>query len=92
MSKSHQTQSQKTLRQKRNEQAFLFDPQLTQCFGAVEREAWEETISFLGGNVADAANECGLKNIPRGAKVLWGRSAGEALEIYRRWQKQKRKQ
>lgn len=93
MSKSHQTQSQsqKTLRQKRNEQAFLFDPQLTRCLGAVERDAWEEAISFSGGNVANAADECGLKDIPKGAKVLWGRSAEEALGIYRRWQKQNKK-
>lgn len=93
MSWSHQRKSQRqqVLRERRNERAFLFDPQLTRCLGTAEREPWEEAISFSGGNVAEAAEECGLKDIPKNAKVLWGRSAEEALGTYRRWQKQKKK-
>lgn len=79
------------MRLKRNEKTFLFNPQLTQCLGIVGREIWEEAISVCGGNVAEAAGECGLENIPQGAKALWGRSTEEALGTYRRWQNQRKK-
>ncbi|OGP10345.1 MAG: hypothetical protein A2048_00845 [Deltaproteobacteria bacterium GWA2_45_12] len=89
--KQNKSERQRLLRQRRNERPFLFDPQFTRCLGAAEREIWEEAISFSGGDVTEAAEECGLKDIPRGTKVLWGRSAEEALGTYRRWQKQNSK-
>lgn len=83
--------SQKAIRQRRNERAFLFDKNLARCLGDVDRDDWEFAISISGGNVAEAARECGIPDIPRGAKALWGRSAEESLGIYRRWQKKQRK-
>jgi hypothetical protein len=82
---------QKRLRQRRNERAFIFDKDLERCLGAADREDWELAISLFGGNVADAATDCGLEGIPKNAKVLWGKSAEEALSTYRRWQRKKRR-
>lgn len=78
---------QKRLRRQRHERAFIFDPHVTRCLGEADREQWEFAISICGGNVAQAAKECGLEGIPNGAKALWGRSAEEALSTYRRWRK-----
>jgi hypothetical protein len=46
---------QKQLRKGRAEKAFLFDKDLSRCFGEVDREDWELSISANGGSVADAA-------------------------------------
>ena len=89
--KSKRFQVQKAIRQRRNERSFLFDKELTRCLGDIDREDWEFAISISGGDVVAAGLECGISNLPRGAKALWGRSAEEALGTYRRWQKKKRK-
>ena len=59
--------------------------------GAVERVPWEVALADNRGNVADAAMACGLADIPKGTKALWGRSAAEAWATYRRWQTQRRR-
>ncbi len=82
---------QKDLRRRRGERAFLFDKDLSRCLGDVDRDDWEFAIAISGGDVALAAQERALTGIPGGAKVFWGRSAEEALETYRRWQKKRRK-
>ena len=81
---------QQELRRRRGERAFIFDRDVSRCLGEADREEWEVAISECGGDVAAAASECGLGEIPRGAKALWGRSAEEALTIYRRWQGSRR--
>jgi hypothetical protein len=83
--------SQRDLRQRRGERAFVFDPDISRCLGEVDRDHWEFAIAMSGGDVASAARECGLTDVPRGSKALWGRSRDEALGIYRRWQKRRRK-
>jgi hypothetical protein len=82
---------QRELRRRRGERAFLFDKALGRCLGEVGRDEWEFAISITGGDVAAAARACGLADIPGSAKALWGRSAEEALGIYRRWLKRRRK-
>ena len=89
--KKDRSRAQKAIRRRRNERAFLFDNKLTRCIGEIDREDWEFAISISGGDVATAGQECGISNLPRSAKALWGPSAEEALETYRRWQKKKRK-
>ena len=88
--KQNRSREQKTLRRRRNERAFLFDKEFKRCLGDVDRAEWEFAISISGGNVAEAGLACGISDLPRGAKALWGRSAEEALGIYRRWQKKER--
>lgn len=80
---------QRELRRLRNENAFLFDEALTQCFGQVAREQWEEVISACGGRIWEAAAKCDFPGLPQSAKCLWGGSAEEAKSLYRTWQKQK---
>jgi len=80
---------QRELRKLRNENAFLFDEALTQCFGQVPREQWEEVISACGGRIWEAAAKCGFPDLPQTAKCLWGRSAEEAKSLYRAWLEQK---
>jgi hypothetical protein len=82
---------QQELRRRRDERAFLFDVNLSRCVAEVDREDWERAIRTSGGGVSAAAAECGLPDVPPGAKILWGRSAEEAVAIYRRWQKQRSK-
>ncbi|MEE9279897.1 MAG: hypothetical protein V3V67_06955 [Myxococcota bacterium] len=82
------SREQRDLRRRRGERAFLFDKDLTRCFGDVNRDDWEFAISSCGGDVAAAAQECGIADPPPGAKALWGRSATEAIGTYRQWQKQ----
>jgi hypothetical protein len=84
-------EAQRRVREQRAERAFLFDKDLARCLGEADRERWETAISFHGGDVAAAAKDCGLGDLPRSARVLWGRSAEEALGIYRRWQKKRGK-
>jgi len=83
------SRQQRDLRERRDEKAFVFDKDVTRCLGEFERDDWELAISARGGDVPGAAAECGAAGIPRGAKALWGRSAQEAAETYRRWQKRK---
>ena len=87
--KQNRSREQKELRRRRNERAFLFDKDLTHCLGDVDRDDWEFAISMSGGDVTAAGLECGISDLPRGAKALWGKSAEEALGTYRRWQKKK---
>lgn len=87
--KQDRSRAQRQLRQRRGERAFVFDKELSRCFGKVEREQWEIALSICRGDVVCAARELGLDDVPRGAKALWGRSAQEALGIYRRWRKQR---
>lgn len=80
---------QKILRVQQNEKAFIFDQNFQNCLAEVARERWEAAISFADGNVVDAAIDCGLSGIPKGAKALWGKSAQGALDVYRRWNNKK---
>lgn len=82
---------QRRLRRQHGERAFIFDQDVSRCLGEVEREDWEIAISECGGDVAAAADSCGLEGVPRSAKALWGRSAEDAAGTYRRWQKRRRK-
>jgi len=82
---------QKKHRKARDEHAFIFTSDLHECLARVEREDWEEAISFSGGNPADAADMLGIRGIPRNAKALWGKSEEEAKGTYRGWQKRKAK-
>jgi hypothetical protein len=72
----------------RSERAFLFDSELN-LVAEFEREDWEWALSSCGGDSARAARQCGLTNVPAGAKTLWGRSADEARSTYRRWQRRR---
>ena len=78
------------LREKRGERAYLFDKDLARCIGEIKREDCEFAIRANGGNVAQAAEQCGIQQVPSSAKVLWGVSAQSALEIYRRRQKRRK--
>jgi hypothetical protein len=89
--KRNRSRDQRKLRRRRDERAFLFDKDLSLCLGDIDRDEWESAISICGGDVAAAALECGISDLPRGAKAIWGRSAEEALAIYRRWQKKRGK-
>lgn len=80
---------QRELRRRRGERAFLFDKSLSRCLAEFERGQWERALSSCGGDTAHAARQCGLSGAPAGMKALWGRSAGEALGTYRRWQKRR---
>ena len=89
--KQNRSREQKALRRRRNERAFLFDKDLVRCLGDVDRDEWELAISLSGGDVAAAGRACGISDLPRGAKALWGRATEEALRTDRRWQKKRRK-
>jgi hypothetical protein len=75
---------QRELRQRRGERAFLLDKDLSRCLGELDRDDWERALSSCGGDVVRAARECSLEGVPPGAKALWGRSAEEACDTYRR--------
>lgn len=85
------SQQQKQLRQRRGERAFIFDKDVNRCLADADREDWEDAISMAGGTVSEAATYCGIKGVPKSAKVLWGKSAEEALSIYRHWQRRKKR-
>ena len=74
------------LRAGNGERAFLFAPDSEEVIADVDRPRWERAIAQAGGAVAVAAAACGIEGVPRGAKVLWGRSASEAMNTFRRWQ------
>jgi hypothetical protein len=80
---------QRELREGRAERAFLFDKDMSHCLGEVDRAKWEWALSSCCGDVVRAAHECGLDAVPPGTKALWGRSAEEARDTYRRWQKRR---
>jgi hypothetical protein len=80
---------QRQLRRRRGERAFLFDTSVSHCVAEFEREEWESALSSCGGDAVRAARECGLVGVAPGTKALWGRSAEEALDTYRRWQKRR---
>ena len=80
---------QRALRRRRGERPFIFDRDVSRCLGEADREEWEIAITECGGDVAAAADWCGLEGVPRNAKALWGRSAEDAVGTYRRWQKQR---
>ena len=84
--KRTQAQDQRRKRRQRNERAFLFTAE-GHLLGEVERVQWEVALADYGGNVAEAATACGLADMPKGAKALWGRSAETAWGTYRHWQK-----
>jgi hypothetical protein len=85
----HRSAEQRELRERRDERAFLFDKDLSRCLGEVDRAKWEWALSSCGGDVVRAAHQCGLDGVLPGAKALWGRSAEEARDTYRRWQERR---
>ena len=85
------SRKQKRMRRARNEHAFIFTEDLSQCLAKVERKDWEDAISFAGGNPADAAEMLGIEEVPRNAKALWGGSEAEAKAIYVNWQRRRSK-
>ena len=89
--RQYRNRYQKELRERRDEQAFLFDNDVSRCLAEVDRDQWELAIANQGGDLVAAAKECGIVGLPRGAKALWGRSADEARGTYRRWLKKRRR-
>jgi hypothetical protein len=59
--------------------------------GEVERAQWEVALADGGGHVIDAATACGLPDLPKGTKALWGRSAEAAWSTDRRWQQHRQR-
>jgi hypothetical protein len=88
--KQKKAQDQRRQRRQKHERAFLFTAE-GHLLGEVERVSWEVALMDCGGNVTDAAMACGLTDIPKGAKALWGRSAAAAWSTYRHWQKQRQR-
>lgn len=78
-------------RRKRQENAYIFHGALEICLAEVQRQDWEWAIEMADGNVSKAAADIGLKDVPKGAKVLWGKSSAHALNEYRQWQNKKSK-
>lgn len=85
----NKSRDQRGLRERLGEDAYLFGPD-ERCLGKVERDRWEDVVTWVGGSVAEAALECGLQ-VPRSTRVLWGRSAQEALATWRKWQARTKK-
>ena len=86
---------QKERRRRGGEQVFLFDQSVTEPLATVDAFVWELAISDHGGRVDAAAAECRLKDVPKNAKALWGKSADEARSTYwgfRRKRKKKQSQ
>lgn len=77
-------------RRRRGERAFLFDERVSVCLADVDLDQWEWAISLHGGDVVMAARACGLE-VPPGTKALSGTSAQEAMDVYRRWQKRRKR-
>lgn len=65
----------------------MFTHDLATVLAEIGRAEWHSALSICGGDSAAAAATCGLSGVPRDARALWGRSAGEARSTYRRWQK-----
>ena len=66
-----QRSEQRQLRRRRGERAFLFDEGLSCLLAEFDREEWERALSACGGNTAEAAEECGVKDARPGMKALW---------------------
>ena len=79
------------MRRDRGERAFLFTHDLVTCLAEIDRDDWQTALSINGGDTAAAAGMCGVADVPRNARALWGRSAEEARSTYRRWQKSRGK-
>jgi len=88
MGKRLSPREQRVRRRERNERAFVFDSGLN-LVAEFEREEWEWALSSCGGDPVGAARQCGLTDVPVGAKALWGRSAEEARSAYHRWQRRR---
>lgn len=82
---------QKERRIRRGEQVFLFDESVTEVLASPDAFVWELAISDHGGRVDAAAEECGLKDVPKNAKALWGKSADEARSTYRGFRRKRNK-
>ena len=82
---------QKERRRRRGEQVFLFDESVREPLATVDAFVWELAISDHGGRVDAAAEECGLKDIPKNAKALWGKSADEVRSTYRGYRRKQKK-
>lgn len=91
MSKQNHHQQQKANRKNNNENAYIFDNTLKHCLGEISRTDWEWAIDMAGGNISEAAADIGLKDIPKNAKALWGKSSTHALNQYQQWQNRKAK-
>jgi len=85
--KQKQARDQRRKRRQQHERAFLFTPE-GHLLGEVERVPWEVALTDGGGNGTDAAMACGLTDMPKGTKALWGQSAEAAWGTYRYWQQQ----
>ena len=83
---------QQERRRRRGEQVFLFDESVTEPLATVDAFVWELAISDHSGRVDAAAEECGLKNVPKNAKALWGKSDDEARSTYRRFRRKRKRQ
>jgi hypothetical protein len=90
MGKRRSPREQRASRERRGEKAFLFDQTLENCLGEFDRDDWEFALSFAGGDTARAARECGVADVPAGAKALWRRSSEEARSTYRHWQNRRK--
>jgi hypothetical protein len=88
--KQKKARDQRRKRRQKHEHAFLFTAE-GHLLGEVERVAWEVALANCGGAITDAATACGLTDIRKGAKALWGRSAEAAWRTYRHWQKQRQR-
>jgi len=64
------SREQRTRRRERNERAFLFDSEFN-LIAEFKREDWEWALSSAGGDPLQAARQCGLTDVPAGAKALW---------------------
>lgn len=91
MGKRLSPREQRARRQRRGEKAFIFDARVETCLGEVDRDDWELELSMAGGDTVRAAKECGVDDVPKDAKALWGRSAEEARSTYRHWQNRRSK-
>lgn len=79
----------KERREKKGENAYLFDAGFTKCVGTVPREQWEGVIAICSGDIVRAATYCGLEGVPAGARALWGKSPEDALAAYKLFQQAK---
>jgi hypothetical protein len=69
-------------RERRGENAFIFDSEFTRCFGVIARQQFEGVIAVCSGDVAKAARYCGMADVTDGAKALWGISKEDAIQGY----------
>lgn len=89
MAKRRNPREQRVRRERRGEKAFLFDAGMVNCLAEFDRDDWEFALSMVGGDTVRAAKECGVADVPSGAKALWGRSPEEARSTFRHWQRRR---